>query len=67
MPSNLPATLDQLSALPLQRDGPGLQNLAVNLPPPISALLLQQDVLPLQPSDVCAAAPPPMLFVLIQG
>ena len=50
MPSNVTTPLAQISDLPLQRGGTRLQNSAVNPPPPILALLLQQDVLPLQAS-----------------
>ena len=64
---NLPAPLAQFSALPLQQCGPSLQTSAVNPPPPISALLLKQAVLILQPSDVRADPPPPPLSVLIKG
>ena len=67
MPSNAPAPLAQLLALPIQQGGTCLQTSAVNLPPPISALLIQRDVLPLQTSVVGAAAPPHWLYFLIQG
>ena len=67
LPSNMPAPLAQLSALPLQQGGPRLHTSAVNPPPPISALLLQQDVLPIQPLAVRADPTPPPLSVSIQG
>ena len=35
LPSNLPAPLAHVSALPLQQVGPHLQTSAVNTPPPI--------------------------------
>ena len=50
MHANVPAPLDQLSDLPLQLGGPGLQTSSVNPPPPISALLLQQELLNLRTS-----------------
>ena len=53
--------------MPIQQGGPRLQTSAVNPPPPISALLPQQDVIPLQPSAVRNAPPPPPLSVSIQG
>ena len=65
LPSNVPAPLAQFSALPFQQRGPRLQTSAVIPPPPISALLLQRDVLPLQPSVVRAAPPP--ISVSVQG
>ena len=53
--------------MPLQQGGPRLQTLSVIPPPPISDLLIQQDVLPLQPSAVRDAPTPPPLSVSIQG
>ena len=67
MPSNMPAPLAQISALPLPQGGPRLQNSAVIPPPLISALLLQLDVIPLQPSAVRDATTPPPLSLSIQG
>ena len=67
LPSNVPAPLSQLLALSLQQGGPRLQTSTVNPTPPISALILQRDVIPLQPSAVRAAADPPALSVSIQG
>ena len=67
LPSNMPATLAQLSALPLQLGGIRLQTSSVNPLLPISALLLQQEVLPLQSSSVRADPRPPSLSVSIQG
>ena len=57
-----------ISALITQGVEPPLQNLAVN-PPPLPqflALPLQQDVPPLQPSALRAAASPP-ISILLQG
>ena len=65
MPTNVPAPIAQLSALPLRQGRPRLQLSAANPPPQISDLLLQQDVLPLHPSAVRAATPP--LSVPLQG
>ena len=62
----MPALLDQISSLPLQRGGPRLQTSAVNSPPSISALLLQRYLLPLHISAVRAIDALPMLPVLIQ-
>ena len=67
LPSNVPAHLAQISALPLQQGGHRLQTLAVIPPPLISALLLHRDVLHLQPSAVRDAPTPPPLSVSIQG
>ena len=65
--SNMPAPLYQILALPLQQGWPRLQTSAVIPHPPISALLLQRDVIPLQPSAVRDAPTPPPLSVSIQG
>ena len=67
--SNVTAPLAHLPALHLQQGGHHLQTSAVNPPTPISALLIQQYVLPLQPSAVRHAPPPPPppISVLIQG
>ena len=61
----MPAILAQIPALPLQQSGTRLQTSAVNPSLPITALLLQQAVLPLQPSSICTY--PTQLYVLIQG
>ena len=63
--SNMPATIDKISDLPLQRGGPCIQTSDVNHPPPISALLLQRDMIPIHPSAVhdAAADPPPTLYI----
>ena len=66
LPSNVPAPLYQISALPLQRGGPRLQTSAVNPPPPISSLLLQLDTLTLQPPAVRTAAAPLLSVSIIQ-
>ena len=63
LPSNVPAPLDQISVLSLQQGGPSFQNLAVIPPPPISALLLQQYLLAIQPSAMCVAPTPLPLSV----
>ena len=67
LPSNMTDPLAQLSALPLQRGGLRLQTSAVNPPALISALLLQRYFLPIQPSAMRADAPPPLLYVSLQG
>ena len=46
----MPAPLAHISALSLQQGEPRLQTSAVIPPPPISALLLQQKLIALQPS-----------------
>ena len=67
MPLNVPDPLAQMSDLPLQQGGPRIHTSAVIPPPPISALILQQYVLPLQPSVVHYAPTTPLISVLIQG
>ena len=66
LPSNVHAPLAQILALRLQRGGPRLQTSATNPPPPISAMLIQLDVLHIQPLAMRAAAAPPLLSLLIQ-
>ena len=63
----MPYPLAQISALTLQQGGPRIQTSVVTPPPLISALILHQDVLPLQPSAVRDAPTPPPLSVSIQG
>ena len=63
----MPDPIAQIPALPLQQGKPRLQNSAVNTPPPISALLLQRYVLPLQPSAIRDAPTLPPLSLSIQG
>ena len=63
---HVPALLDQISSLPLQRGRPRLQTSAVNSPPSISALLLQRYLLSLHISAVRAIDALPLLPVLIQ-
>ena len=72
MPTNVPAPLAQISALPLPQYGPCIQPSAVNPPPHISSFILQLYLIPLQPSVLCAYAappppPPPPLYILLQG
>ena len=63
----MPTTLAHIPALPLKRDGPRLKTSAVNPPPPISAFLIQRDVLPIQSSSVRAAPDTTSISVLIKG
>ena len=62
----MPDPIAQISALPIQRGGPRLKNSDVNPPLPISASLLQQSVLPLQPSDVHITSLPQILAFSLQ-
>ena len=55
LPSNVTASLAQISDFPLQQGGPCIQTSALNPPPPISAMLIQQDMLPFQPSSLSRA------------
>ena len=47
--SKVPGPIARISALHLQQGGPRFQTSSVNHPPPISALLIQRSMLPLQP------------------
>ena len=67
LPSNVPAPLAHISALPIQQVWYRLHTSAVIPPPLISASLLHRYVLPLQPSAVRDAPTPPPLSVSIQG
>ena len=65
LPTNVTATLAQLSNLLLQQGEPYIQPLDTNPSPNISALSLQRYMLPLQPSALRSI--PPLISVLLQG